>query len=201
MDYKKAEDYIFKRLRKELPSNLYYHDFNHTYDVVQATDRIAKDEKVSEEEFIIVKTAALYHDVGFVVRYLNNEPIGAHIAQQTLPDFGYNQKQIDQVSEIIMATGLPRNPQNKLEKIMCDADLDYLGRDDYSALSSQLQKELMEYGLIMSLKEWYEYQINFLVKHIFYTETSLQSREQKKQVHLNLLQESLKNFYSYNIKP
>jgi predicted metal-dependent HD superfamily phosphohydrolase len=200
MDYKKAEEYIFNRLRKELPSNLYYHDFNHTYDVLNAADWIAKAENVSEEEFLIVKTAALYHDVGFVVRYLNNEPIGAHIAQQTLPAFGYNQTQIDQISEIIMATGIPRNPQNKLEKIMCDADLDYLGRDDYSQLSSHLQKELMEYGLIMSLKEWYEFQINFLVKHIYYTDTVLKLREQKKQVHLNLLQESLKNFYAFNAK-
>lgn len=200
MDYQKAEDYIFHRLKKELPSNLYYHDFNHTYDVLKATDRIAKSENITTEEFIIVKTAALYHDVGFVVRYLNNEPVGAHIAQQTLPAFGYNQQQIDQISDLIMATGIPRNPKNKLENIICDADLDYLGRDDYFDLSGQLQKELMEYGLIMSLKEWYEFQISFLVKHLFYTETSIKSREKKKQAHLGLLQNSLKEYYAYNGK-
>jgi HD superfamily phosphohydrolase len=200
MDYKKAEEYVFNRLTKELPSNLYYHDFNHTADVVQAADWIAENENVSEEELLLIKTAALYHDVGFIIRYLNNEPIGAHIAQQTLTDFGYTQKQIDRIVELIMATGLPRNPQNRLEKIMCDADLDYLGRDDYFELSGKLQKELMEYGLIMSLKEWYEYQINFLIKHVFYTDTLIKLREQKKQNHLSLLQESLKNFYAYNVK-
>ncbi len=200
MDYKKAEDYIFQRLKNELPSNLYYHDINHTYDVVNAADAIAKSEKVSEEDFIIVKTAALFHDSGFIVRYLNNEPLGAHIAQQALPNFGYNQEQIKTISEIILATGLPRNPQTHLEKIMCDADLDYLGRDDYYQLSGQLQKELMEYGLIMSLKEWYEFQIGFLAKHEFYTQSSIKLREQKKQTQLGLLQESLKNYYAYNAK-
>ena len=200
MDYKKAEDYIFQRLENELPSNLFYHDINHTIDVVNAADKIANAENLTDEEFNIVKTAALFHDVGFIVRYLNNEPIGAHIAQQTLPNFGYNQEQIATISEIILATGLPRNPQNNLERIMCDADLDYLGRDDYYQLSGQLQKELMEYGLIMSLKEWYEYQINFLAKHEFYTQTSLKLREQRKRDQLIMLQESLKNFYAYNSK-
>lgn len=200
MDYQKAENYIFHRLKKELPSNLYYHDFNHTFDVLNAADRIAKSENLTTEELIIVKTAALYHDAGFVVRYLNNEPVGAHIAQQTLLGFGYNQQQIDQISEIIMATAIPRNPRNKLENIICDADLDYLGRDDYFDLSNQLQKELMEYGLIMSLKEWYEFQISFIAKHLFYTETSINLREKKKQVHLDLLQNSLKDYYAYNSK-
>ena len=47
MDYQKAEDYIFHRLKKELPSNLYYHDFDHTYDVLKAIDHIAKSENIT----------------------------------------------------------------------------------------------------------------------------------------------------------
>ena len=43
----------------------------------------------------------------------------------------------DLFSQLILATKVPQKPKNKLEKIICDADLDYLGREDFDNISDK----------------------------------------------------------------
>ncbi|MBL4593538.1 MAG: hypothetical protein JKX68_06965 [Flavobacteriales bacterium] len=75
--YRKAEKYIVERLKKELPDNLHYHDLRHTTDVCAAVERLALMEGIEGDDIFLLKTAALYHDAGFVHQYENNEDIGA----------------------------------------------------------------------------------------------------------------------------
>ena len=131
INYRKAERHIMKVLKDGLPDNLHYHGIHHTYDVVKAVERIAIMEGVMDEDIFVLKSAATYHDAGFVEKYDKNEPIGARLAEEILPKYGYTDHQIEQVKELIYATIIPHKPKNKLEQIICDADLDYLGRDDF----------------------------------------------------------------------
>jgi len=185
MQFKKAQQHILKKLRKELASNLYYHGLHHTLDVLAAAVRLAKTEKVSKQELILLKTAALYHDAGFIKKYFSNEEIAAKMAKKSLPEFGYTPGQIKIISGIIMATRINAEPSTLLEKIMRDADLDYLGGDDFYPVANALRKELYEYGLKYSGKEWKQLLITFLEQHTYYTLSAIKQREARKKQYLS----------------
>ncbi|TXB65342.1 HD domain-containing protein [Vicingus serpentipes] len=180
MDFKNAKKYILTRLENELKPNLYYHGIHHTMDVYEASIKIAELENLSQEEKIIINTAALFHDSGFIYQYENNEELAVTLTKEILPKFKYNEKQVNAIGNIILTTRITARPQTLLEKIMCDADYDYLGRDDFFKIAETLYKELHEYDHKFSLEEWNEIQVKFLKKHQYYTESSLTLRRPKK---------------------
>jgi class 3 adenylate cyclase len=193
INYRHAEKYILKRLEGDLPNGLHYHGIHHTKDVCNAVERLAIWEGVTGEELYLLKTAALYHDAGFIHSYESNEPIGANLAKEMLPEFGYTEEQIEKVIELIEATKIPQQPKNHLEEIMCDSDLDYLGRDDFYPIAETLRQELMEFGKIEDdPKKWVEMNIGFLSSHSYFTESSKRRREQEKQKRIEELKQKLK---------
>jgi predicted metal-dependent HD superfamily phosphohydrolase len=192
MNYDAAKNHIIKRLEEGLPQILSYHGFSHTLDVLDAVERLAEGEGIDEENRTLLKTAALFHDAGFLVQYKNNEPIACIIAEETLPDFGYTKEQIQAISEIIKATAMPQNPQNHLEEIICDADLDSLGRDDFFEIAEKLRTELSEQDIVFNKKEWLEFEMNFMKGHEYFTETARNLREAKKQENIKKLLEAAK---------
>lgn len=184
LNYTKAEKYILRRLKKELSNDLLYHSLNHTQDVCDQVERIARSEKIVGEDLFILKTAALYHDAGFISQYSKNEPLGAQLARENLPRFGYTENQVELIAELILATSVPQKPINKLQQILCDADLDYLGRDDFEEISDRLMNELIAHGKIEGRHQWDEMQVAFLSNHKYFTETNQREREPTKQEHL-----------------
>jgi len=189
--YRKAEKYILKRLREELPDNLHYHDINHTIDVCAAVERLALMEGVEGDDIFLLKTAALYHDGGFVEEYAKNEPIGARMAREVLPQFGYDEAQIQKIEELILATRVPQQPKNKLEEIICDADLDYLGRDEFHFIADKLKRELMERNIIQNDIEWDTLQVKFLEAHHYFTGTAIKLRQKMKEKRIIEIKERL----------
>ncbi|MBR4583813.1 MAG: hypothetical protein IKO34_08410 [Bacteroidales bacterium] len=121
--------------------------------------------------------------------YDNNEEIGARLAHQTLARYKFSREQIDIVKGIINATKVPQNPHNLLEEIMCDADLDYLGRPDFIPISQNLFRELYERGKIDSIEQWNKMQYKFITQHHYFTETAKRSGEPGKQQVLKELKE------------
>ncbi len=195
INYKNAEKYIIKRLSGDLPDGLHYHGIHHTKDVCEAVERLAIWEGVKGEELYLLKTAALYHDAGFIDSYESNEPIGAQLAKEMLPNFGYTDEQINQVIELIAATKIPQTPHNHLEEIMCDSDLDYLGRNDFYPIAETLRQELMEFGKLEdNPKQWTEMNIGFLSSHSYFTASSKKRREPEKQKRIIELKEKLNEF-------
>lgn len=192
INYYNAERHIIRMLSNDLSPNLYYHSLDHTKDVVRAVERIALMEGVTDEGLFLLKSAALFHDAGFVEQYDNNEHIGARLAAEILPNYGYTEEHLAQIKELIYVTQIPHQPKNKLERIMCDADLDYLGRDDFHKIAANLQRELNERGKIGSGKAWDEIQVNFLENHNYYTETAIHTRKEKKSKNLEEIKERLR---------
>ena len=173
INYKNAEKYIIKRLAGDLPQGLHYHGIHHTKDVCEAVERLAIWEGVKGEELYLLKTAALYHDAGFIDSYERKE---------MLPNFGYTEDQIDQVIRLIEATKMPQNPQNHLEQIMCDSDLDYLGRNDFYSIAETLRQELVEFGKLEDNPlQWVQMNIGFLGGHKYFTKSSQMRRQPEKE--------------------
>jgi uncharacterized protein len=180
VDFKNAKKYILELLDNELSDNLYYHGIHHTVDVYDASIKIGELENLSQEEKLVVNTAALYHDAGFVYQYEHNEVLAVKMIEEVLPSFGYNDKQIKTIGDIILTTRIKARPISLLQKIMSDADYDYLGRHDVASIAVTLHKELAEYGFPFSENEWNEMQIKFLKKHEYHTPSSLHLRRPKK---------------------
>lgn len=175
------QEFILDKLEKELPKNLYYHNVKHTIDVVTQVELIGIGEGVTDEELLLLKTAALFHDTGHIISYNDHEYYSTVIAREILPKYYYTNSQIELICELIMATKLPPNPKNLLEAIMCDADLDYLGRSDMIPVSNLLFLELKERNKINDLKEWNKLQLEFISNHQYFTETARNLREVNKQ--------------------
>ena len=192
MDFNKAKDYILKRLENELHPNLFYHSIDHTMDVYHSAVKIAEEEGVSGDDMILIKTAAMFHDSGMIRTYVGHEEASADIARESLPQFGYDEIAIDIIAKLIMTTKLPQQADTFLEKIICDADLDYLGREDFIMISHRLRHEWVTQKInVLSLKQWYELQIEFLTSHTYFTNYAALTREKGKQENLQQIQELL----------
>lgn len=182
VDFNNMRVDIINRLKALLPEELVYHDIQHTLNVEKAAIRYAKLEGIHEDELILLRTAALYHDSGFILQYENNESFAIQLAQNNLPTFGYCPDKIATICKIIEATQSDVTPTTLLEKIMCDADHDYLGRPDYMHIAGRLRSELEINGTFMSDIEWLEFQLHYLEDvHRYYTDTAKNIRELGKE--------------------
>jgi len=175
------QELILDKLERELPDFLFYHNYKHTIDVINQAELIGIGEGVDDEAILLLKTAALFHDAGHTIGYDNHEFYGTQIVQDWLPKFKYTASQIERICQIIMATKLPPKPESLLEKIICDSDLDYLGRSDFIPVSNTLYKELKAQNKIGTLNEWNKIQVKFLSHHQFFTNTANSLREVNKQ--------------------
>lgn len=182
------QELILDKLEKELPDYLYYHNVKHTVDVVTEAELIGWAEGCTDEEILILKTAGLFHDVGHTVSYDDHEFHSSEIAREMLPEYNYSQEQIEKICSLIMATKLPPKPENLLEEIICDSDLDYLGRSDFIPVSNTLFEELKARNKMGSLNEWNKIQVKFISGHQYFTKTARSLREVNKQLQIERIQ-------------
>ena len=190
-----AEDFIVIELRRGLSPTLYYHGLHHTLDVAAVAMSLAAAEGVTDaESLVLLRTAALYHDAGFLHTYQGHEAAGCELARATLPSFGYPAAQVEQVCAMIMATRYPQEPHGHLDQILCDADLDYLGRPDFEPISTSLYRELTARQLITSEHAWFQLQASFLSHHCYWTATALARRAAPKQARLDHILTLLENW-------
>jgi class 3 adenylate cyclase len=185
------QEIILDKLEKELPPYLFYHNVKHTVDVVTEVELIGWAEGCNDEEILLLKTAALFHDVGHTVSYDDHEYHGTLIAREMLPSYGYTQEQIETICSIIRSTKLPPKPRNLLEEIICDSDLDYLGRSDFIPVSNTLFEELKAQNKMKSLNEWNKLQVKFISGHQYFTKTARRLREVNKQMQIRRIQSLL----------
>ena len=194
MDFEHARKTIINRLKSSLPDELTYHDIKHTLNVEKAAERFAKLEGIKGEELILLRTAVLFHDAGYILSNEGNEEIAIKLMKRELPNFGYTDEHIAKVADIIRATIKGTKPTSLLEMIMCDADHDYLGRADYHSVASKLRIELEEQGKPMTDKEWINFQLNYLEKeHRYHTETARNIRLPGKKRRIEELKFKLSN--------
>ena len=182
---------VLEMLKEKLPSNLYYHNYYHTLDVLNATEQIAKAENATYEETLLLKTAAVFHDVGYIYSRENHEQKSCAMAKEMLSAIGIKKDDIEKICELILATKFPHHPKDKLGEIICDADLDYLGREDYFSISQNLFKEFKDAGIIKDENDWKQMQVKFLETHHYFTNTSINTRKNKKEEHLRKIKEGL----------
>jgi uncharacterized protein len=181
-EFIRARDYAHALLACELAPALAYHSLAHSRDdVVPAAERLAARSGVTGEDLMLLRTAAWYHDIGYIEQRTDHERVGAQIAGTVLPRFGYTASQIATIQSMIMATRMPQDPRTPLECIIVDADLDSLGRKDFMRTSLNLRAELMAFGTPTTIITWYGHQLQFLRRHHYFTAAARALRDIQKQ--------------------
>ena len=193
MDINGAKQFIMQKQEAGLPHYLTYHCINHITDVYDAVCRHIQATGITGNDAVLLQTAALFHDSGFMVQAQGHEEISCGFAQQYLPGFGYGQSNIDAICGMIRATKIPQAPQTPLEEILADADLDYLGRDDFWPISNSLFEELKHMGVVADENAWNQMQVRFFESHHYFTANAKAWREAKKEENLNSIKQKLTN--------
>ncbi len=183
------QEEVLDMMEEKLPDKLFYHNIKHTIDVVTEVELIGWAEGLEEEEILILKLAALFHDSGHIVSYDNHEFHGTILASKILGKYDYPFDMLEKINSLIMVTKYPPNPQSIMEKVICDSDLDYLGRADFIPVSNLLYKELKERDMIGSFNDWNEQQLKFIKKHQYFTNTAQNLREVNKSKQIERLEQ------------
>ena len=186
MNYEGAKNFILKKLERELDPRLTYHSINHTLDVLGSAERLAEMEKLPDEDVVLLRTACLFHDSGMLVTYKGHEEASIAICEQTLPAFNYTPEETEIVCRMIRTTKLPQNASELPDKILCDADLDYLGRQDFFMIAHKLKYEWDILDIHKTtLQEWYQIQMHFLSTHEYFTGSAIKLRQNMKMENLD----------------
>jgi len=191
--YIKIRKKILEILNSKLPRELSYHGVNHTLDALKVCNQYIKRNKLEIHQAKLLRIGVLFHDIGFTVSVDEHELRGVEIAESLMNEFDFTKKDIDIIKGLIMATKMPQSPKNQLEKIICDIDLDYLGRDDFYPISDQLYRELKHNTVAKNKLEWNKIQINFLESHVYHTKFAKKYRQPKKKKRIEELKKKVQS--------
>lgn len=184
---RKMMELVTGLLSERLSPHLYYHNLDHTLYVAEKAVEIGANEGCPEEELELLEAAGLWHDTGFINTYVGHEEAGCLLMKEHLGAFGYSSDTMLRIAGMIMATKLPQSPGNKLECIVADADLEYLGTGEAASTAESLYRELAHIDPSLTQREWNRRQIAFLSKHRYFTSFCRENREPAKQVYLESL--------------
>ncbi len=185
--YDEVSEVVLNRLAQELPARYTYHSVHHTRDVVSSVEVIGEACGLSQSDLSLLRVAALFHDTGFLLQRSKHEEMSCVIFREYAGPFSLNEEDMKKVEGCILATKIPQNPNTLLEMVICDADLDYLGRSDFEPIAEQLFQELNACDEVVDRNQWNTIQVNFLSKHKYFTEFSQSKRHAALQVHLELV--------------
>ncbi len=167
--FDKIYDEVIQLLEKKLPKFLTYHTVGHTQYVLKKVIYIADKEKISKKNILLLKIAALFHDIGFTQSNIEHEKKGCKIARRVLFKYNFSQVEIDKICGMIMATRIPQEPKTNLECILADADLEYLATNKFKEIGDTLFTELKHYNKTLTRKKWNSIQIEFMKNHSYHT--------------------------------
>lgn len=176
---------IIARMRADLDHRFTYHTVEHTLDVINICEEICVAENMDECQTLILQISALFHDTGFLLSRTNHEERSVDIFNEASLKYNLQENHMLDIVKCIRATRVPQEPQSKLEEIICDADLDYLGREDFWPISDSLFSEMTNCGEIVGSDAWKALQTRFMAAHKFHTPFSKMRRDERLIINLD----------------
>ena len=194
---KLVEQHVLELFAKKAAAEDLYHNLSHTIEVVKVSDKIAIDEELSDDDKEILLIAAWFHDTGHFNCCNGHEDKSVEFAKDYLKDESYPQQKIERVVSCIKATKIPQNPKNKLEQIICDADLQHLGMANIEERGFTLRKELEIKGIKkVGDADWLKSSLEFLSNHKYFTDYAIKMFGVQKKINQINLEQKLKMLQS-----
>ncbi|RKN83253.1 Pycsar system effector family protein [Ulvibacterium marinum] len=182
----KTKHFVTDLLTNQLDSEYLYHNLRHTQRVVESTQELLNFYNLKDKENNALVLAAWLHDTGYTKGTENHEEASCSIAKEFLESEGFDNRLIQDVSALIMATKRFYQPQTLSEEIIRDADSSHLGQKSYLQTSELLREELAKLGIAeYSFKEWQEANVKmFRSEHRFYTDYAKENWQDRKDKNL-----------------
>lgn len=190
--YKKVENFVTELFEKNQTDALLFHNLEHTEKVVERSKEIGLQFQLSEKDQFILYTAAWFHDTGHLfVDPATHEIKSVELMRDFLSKYTTDEDMLREISDCILATKMPRNPQDLLQQIICDADTYHLGTKEFKLTNKQLRKEYEARKIPPPPGGWRKGSLEFLQAHEYYTEYCKNLLEQGKQDNIEKLRKKL----------
>lgn len=196
-----AYEYVLSLLKDTKENGYCFHNLDHTLEVYERAIYICNKENINDELSELVKLWALFHDTGFLYQYDNNEPMARNLLEKfsKKKDWGFQERlnfsplvndflmyynyphdKLEIVNNLILATMPYLKPNNILESIIKDSDMDNVWREDFFEKWSLIRQELknikwIEYTDLQWAKNVYSLMRNFQ----YWTTTQINERWKK----------------------
>ncbi len=170
-----------------------YHNLQHTRQVVNAVEEIGKQCGLNDDQMETALIAAWIHDTGYAMGCEQHEHNSVLAAKKILKEWGAPQTKIEAVNSAIEATTMPQNPKDIVGEVLCDADLSHLATGKLIDVSNSLRKEMaVTKNREFTDDEWYQFNIDFLENHSYFTHYGKGVLEKKKKKNIKKLKKKLK---------
>ncbi len=184
-----AEKFATQLLNEKLDTSFVYHNLTHTQRVTEKAKELSELCALNDSEKEILIISTWLHDTGYTNGIENHEDASVVITKEFLNSKNCAPEKIDAVCQLILATKIDHTPQNRLEKIIRDADCSHIGSKSYFEVSELLRKEweiLCDKTLTES--EWLDENITFLsTVHRFHTPEAASAWDKRKGKNLSEL--------------
>lgn len=185
------EAYITAEFNAHPDPRLLYHNIVHTREVVSAVTTISGYYNLSAADRFPILAAAWFHDLAWAFSGgQDHERRSADLARKYLSGKGVDETLIREVEACIMATKVPQQANTLQEKIMADADLYHLGKNNFQEKTDLLREETaLLTGESMSGSAWRAHVLRFLEGHRYFTEFAKQELQKYKEESYQQLKE------------
>ncbi len=193
-----TEAFVEKYIHENIGEKYVFHNFQHTYAVVEAAQHITEFFELKERDLKIVYIAAWFHDTGYSEGWEGHEERSAKLVETFLKEEqGIDDEEfIEAVKGCIMATKMPHNPVDLRQQIVCDADLSHLGEKSYWDRCGRVRQEFaLTREMIMSDQEWIDFELNFMLGHEYHTEAARELYGDRKGKHVKQLYKRKQRLY------
>ena len=190
---KSSSEFVTKLLNENLPSEFTYHNHIHAREVFEAVTELGKNSSLPNEELEIIQVAAWFHDTGFIRSYLDHEYKSIEIVKEYLENIHYPEEKIDKITDIIIMTEMGNIPASLSEKIMRDADILHIGKEEFYSKSLTLKSEWESIDRKKFTElEWLQSSLEFINSTLFYTDYAKSKYERGRQKNISRLNEMIK---------
>ncbi|HKP31104.1 MAG TPA: Pycsar system effector family protein [Chitinophagaceae bacterium] len=190
--YKEVENFVRELYEKNQTGNLHFHTLEHTEEVLEHAKEISAQYQLNEKEQFVLYSAAWFHDTGHLFTDPTKHEIkSVEIMKDFLGKYITDEETLSEIGECILSTRMPRNPQNILQQILCDADTYHLGTKDFRKKNKQLKKEYEGRNLVTPTEGWLKSTLHFIENHQYFTESAQVLLEEGKQKNVKKLKDKI----------
>ena len=192
-----VEAHVEHLIRSGTDERYVYHNFQHTYAVVEAAAEIAAHYDLGTNDLLAVRLAAWFHDTGYTEGWEGHEDRSADYADRYLRGHGVKSEElIEKVRSGILATRMPQQPQTFVGEIVADADLSHLGEVSYWDRCGRVRQEFaLTRNIVMSDQEWIDFELAFMLEHEYHTEAARELYGKLKEKHVKELYRRKKSLH------
>ncbi|MDB5232846.1 MAG: metal-dependent phosphohydrolase sub domain protein [Chitinophagaceae bacterium] len=193
--YKQVEQYVTDLFEKQRDPRLVYHNLDHTKQVVSRANEIAAHYNVTEDDMLVLYTAAWFHDTGYLFSVRDgHERKSADLMRAFMTEQLHDESLVKQIEDCIMATLRKEPPVGLPEQIICDADTYHLGTKEFKEMNKRVRKEQEMFAGYVDRGEWAKEAMLFLKQHHYYTSYCKDLLSDKKQKNIEWLQAKVDEF-------